>query len=394
VQPQTAPGTQAAMQMIQQAGVGGATPGGAGGGMPGVAGVAPPPAAAPGTAAPSGGAAGAAGNPAPAPQTGQAASNVLSPQAGGAIGRGGANELELPPIRVVADEKNNSLVIFARPRDFRMIYEAIRQLDVVPLQVLLEATVAEVTLNDSLNYGLQFFLTHGSTSASLTTSTTGTQSSTDIAEVFPGYNYVLNGNPRVILNALSSLTHVNVISSPQLLVVDHQTAALQVGDQVPVITQSAQSVLTTGAPLVSNVQYLSTGVVLQITPRVNTNGLVTLDIDQQVSDVETTTTSTINSPTINQRRIVTSVIVQDGQTVALGGLIQDTRQQAKSGLPLLSDIPVFGSLFGTTTNSTARTELLVLVSPKIIRNGQDAHDMTEDLRNRMRTLKPLDVRVR
>lgn len=394
VQPETAPGTQAAKQIMSQSMAGGAaaTPGGGTSGMSGIAGASP--GAAPGTAAPSSGVTGVAGTQGQATATpGQEASNVLSPPGGGGIGRGGANELELPPIRVVADEKNNSLVIFARPRDYRMIYDAIRQLDVVPLQVLLEATIAEVTLNDSLSYGLQYFLTHGSTSNTLTTSTSGTQNSNDIAGVFPGYNYVLNGNPRIILSALSSLTHVNVISSPQLLVVDHQTAALQVGDQVPVITQSAQSVLTTGAPLVSNVEYLSTGVVLQITPRVNTNGLVTLDIDQQVSDVETTTTSSINSPTINQRRIVTSVIVQDGQSVALGGLIQDSRQKAKSGIPLLSDIPVLGPLFGTTTDTTARTELLVLVSPKIIRNGQDAHDMTEDLRNRMRDLKPLDARV-
>jgi general secretion pathway protein D len=314
-----------------------------------------------------------------------------------------ATALEMPQARVVADEKNNALVIYARPRDYKMIEDVIRRLDVVPLQVLLEATIAEVTLNDALNYGLQFFLKPGkNNNLEFTTSTpggpgaplTGT-SGLDISPVFPGFNYVLNTtNARVILNLLSQITRVNVVSSPQLLVLDHQTAALQVGDQVPIITQSAVSVITPGAPVVNSVEYRSTGVVLLITPRVNSSGLITLDIDQEVSDVKPTTTSTINSPTIAQRRIISSVVVQDGQTVALGGLIQDREQRARSGVPLLSDIPVLGLLFSSTTNADTRTELLVLLSPKIIRNGQDAQDMTEDLRNRMRTVKPLEARVR
>lgn len=312
-----------------------------------------------------------------------------------ALGAAGTPGLETPPIRIAADEKNNALVIFARPRDFRMIEGIIRKLDIVPSQVVIEATIAEVTLNDTLRYGLQFFLDQGGSTFSLTNATTGTITAGDITGVFPGFNYVLTGsNSRVILSAISAITNVNVISSPQLLVLDHQTAALQIGDQVPIIVQSAQSVLNPDAPVVNSVQYRNTGVILQVTPRVNTTGLVTLDIDQEVSDVSRTTSSNINSPTIAQRRIISSVVVQDGETVAMGGLIKDNQTDIRSGIPVLSDIPILGALFRTTTRATARTELLVLLAPRVIRNTREARNVTEELRTRMRALSPIDARIR
>ncbi|HEX6841511.1 MAG TPA: type II secretion system secretin GspD [Stellaceae bacterium] len=328
--------------------------------------------------------------------------------------KGNGDDLKTPSVRIVADEKNNALVIYARPRDYKMIEDAIKRLDVVPLQVLIEATIAEVTLNDNLQYGLQWFFSKGANQLELNngipsavTTTTGTAATTgaatslvklagtDISPVFPGFNYLAaTSNFKVILNALSSLTQVNVVSSPEVLVLDHQTAALQVGDQVPVITQSAQSTIAAGAPVVNSVQYLNTGVVLQVTPRVNSTGLITLDIDQSVSDVAKTTTSTIDSPTITQRRIVTSAIVQDGETIALGGLIIDNQTNGKSGVPLLSSIPLIGPLlFSSTSKSNARTELLVLLTPKILRNAQEARATTDELRDRMRALKPLEQRI-
>jgi general secretion pathway protein D len=328
--------------------------------------------------------------------------------------------LEMPDIRVVADDKNNALVVYARPRDYRMVEDLIRNLDIVPLQVLIEATIAEVTLNDSLRYGLQFFLKSGnsrfalsntggtSTGTNTTANTTagananvnagvnaGIGAATDILSVFPGFNYVLAaGSSRVILSALSSVTDVNVVSSPQLLVLDHQTAFLQVGDQVPVATQSAVSILNPGAPIVNSIQFRDTGVILQVTPRVNTTGLVTMEIEQEVSDVAKTTTSNIDSPTIAQRRIVSTVIVQDGQTVALGGLIKDTRDEGRSGIPVLSDLPLIGPLFRTTTKSRGRTELLVLLSPSVVRSPEQARRVTDELRERLQNVRPLGYRVR
>jgi general secretion pathway protein D len=310
----------------------------------------------------------------------------------------GTSTLKMPEVRIVADEKNNALVVFARPRDYKMIEDVIKRLDVVPLQVLIEATIAEVTLNNNLQYGLQWFFGHASSKLELTNSGAGTTASSlsaaDIVGVFPGFNYLVGGgNVKAVLSALTELTDVEVVSSPELLVLDHQSAALQVGAQVPIITQQAQSVIATGAPVVNSVQYLNTGVILQVTPRVNSSGLVTLDIDQSVSDVANTTTSTINSPTINQRRVVTSAVVQDGETIALGGLITNNANTSKSGLPILSDIPVVGNLFGTTSRSAARTELLVLLTPRIIRNAKEAREMTDDLRNRMRAVRPLESKT-
>jgi general secretion pathway protein D len=279
-----------------------------------------------------------------------------------------------------------------------MIEAMIRRLDIVPLQVLIEATIAEVTLNDNLQFGLQWFFSQASSKFELNTKGTGTAAvitGADVLATFPGFNYVLGGGKaKVVLSALSEITHVDVVSAPHLLVLDHQTAGLQVGDQVPIVTESAQSVIAAGAPLVNSVQYLNTGVVLQVTPRVNSSGLIALDIDQQVSEPVTTTSSTIQSPTISQRRIVTSVVVQDGETIALGGLILDNQTNDRSGIPVLSSIPVVGSLFRTDTRKFGRTELLVLLSPKIVRNAKEARDVTDELRDRMRLVKPLEPRAR
>ncbi len=319
---------------------------------------------------------------------GRPQSQGLASALGGAFGaeRGG-DELHLPQVRIVADEKNNTLVIFARPREYRMVEDALKRLDVVPLQVLIEATIAEVTLNDSLSYGTQWFFNKGGSNALLTQGTaTGVP-----AQVVPGFNYAfLTGPASVVLSALSAVTNVNVVSAPQLLVLDHHVATLQVGDEVPVPTAQVQSTITSGAPLVNTIQYVNTGVILTVSPRVNVNGVITLDISQQVSNVDTTatTSATLNAPTIAQRLVDTSVTVQDGQTVALGGLITEQRTVSNSGIPVLTDIPVLGSLFGTKSDQKQRTELLVLLSPRVVHNAAEADAITEELRSRLHTIAP------
>ncbi len=314
---------------------------------------------------------------------------------GGENASGSSRNLQTPPVRIVADDKNNALVIYARPRDYRMIEAIIRQLDIVPLQVLIEATIAEVTLNDSLQYGLQYYFKSGASKFEFSNLNTGTLTAADISGVFPGFNYALTAsNQAVVLNLLRSVSNVNVISAPQLLVLDHRTASLEVGQQVPIVTQTAQSLITTDAPAVNSIEYRNTGVLLQVTPRVNSTGLVSLDIDQEVSDVANTTSSTLNSPTINDRHITTSVVVRDGETIALGGLITENHSNVRNGIPILSDIPLIGPLFRNTSRSTGRTELFVLLSPTVVRNPVDANQMTNDLREKMRALKPLNITVR
>lgn len=287
--------------------------------------------------------------------------------------------------RIVADEKNNALVIMARPREYQMIEAALKKLDVLPQQVMIEATIAEVTLNDDLQFGLQWFFNNGRATTRLSNTNTGT-----VLPTYPGVSTVLDwGDARVVLNALKAITNVNVVSAPQLMVLDHQTAVLQVGDEVPIAVQQARSVVDPDAPIVNSVQLRSTGVILKVTPRVNSNGMATLEIEQEVSDVARTTTSNIDSPTIQQRRIRSVVAAGDNQTIALGGLIRESKSTSRGGIPILQDIPVLGYLASTTTRNTARTELLILLTPRVVRNPEEARSVTDELQQRMQSLAPL-----
>jgi general secretion pathway protein D len=175
-----------------------------------------------------------------------------------------------------------------------------------------------------------------------------------------------------------------VLSSPQLLVLDNQMARLQVGDNVPYLTQSAQSTITDTADIINSVAYQETGVILQVVPKVNSGGLVTLDISQEVSDVATTSSSSIDSPTFSERKVRSHVVVQDGETVGLAGLISDSASEGNSGIPYLKDIPILGTLFGTQTNTRERTELIILITPHVLQDQRDARSLTQDLREKLR----------
>jgi general secretion pathway protein D len=292
-------------------------------------------------------------------------------------------------VRIIADEANNALVVLATPSDFRMVEAALGKLDIPPLQVLIEATIAEIGLTDALRYGVQWFFKSGSNSFTLSEFADG-----GVSSVFPGFSYVLSaGDIRAVLNALDEVTDVNVVSSPQLMVLDNRTARLQVGDQVPIVTQQAQSVSDEGTPLVNTVEQRDTGVILSVTPRVNAGGLVIMDIEQEVSDVIETTTSGIDSPTIQTRKITSSIAVQSGETVALGGLIRDRNVKTKVGVPILHRIPILGALFGSTEETVTRAELLVLLTPRVAGTQAEARAITEELRDRLRNLDPLIERV-
>ncbi len=292
-------------------------------------------------------------------------------------------------VRIIADERNNALVILATAAEYRMIEATLHRLDVVPLQVLIEATIAEVTLDDELRYGLQWFFHQGDVSGTFSNLDTG-----NVSPQFPGFSLLFDSSDvRAVLNALTDVTDVNVISSPQLMVLDNQSAVLNVGDQVPIAVQSSVSVIDPDAPVVSSIEYRDTGVTLEITPRVNANGLVVLDIVQEVSDAVTTDTSNLDSPTIQQRRVESTVAVQSGEAVALGGLIRDRRTDNVTGIPLLSDIPILGNLFKTTLNDVFRTELLIIITPRVVRSLEEARAVTNELRARMTGLRELELRL-
>ncbi len=291
-----------------------------------------------------------------------------------------AADAEPSDIRITADPVNNALVIRCLPSEYSEIQAALRQLDVQPLQVLIEASVAEVTLTNQLQYGIQYYFQNSHTQVIQTTSQTQ-----NVSANLPGFAAILTEGKSipVVLSALQALTTVTVLSAPEVLVLNNQTANLQVGDEVPIETEQSQSTLTSNAPVVNSIQYENTGVILKVTPRVNTGGLVTMDISQEVSEVSTTTTSTLNTPTISERLIGTSVAIHDGQTVALGGLISDNRSNGKSGIPFLQNIPYLGNLFSTTNDSGTRTELLVLLTPHVVGDEYQAQAVTDELRAKL-----------
>ena len=324
---------------------------------------------------------------------------------GGGLAGSGAGP-PLPAVRITADVANNSVLVYANEQDYRIIERALSQLDRPRLQVAIDVTIAEVTLNHDLSYGVQFFLTnsgHGSVSF-----TTGTVLPV-IAPNVPGFNFVAGGlsTPKVVLSALNQYTDVKILSNPSLVVVDNQPATLEVGDQVPVSTGSA-TVLSANNAVVNTVDYKNTGIILHILPRVNANGTVLLNVEQEISAVvnsvtgvvsatnnasnNTTTTgtsatgseSTNLTPTISVRRVKSELSVPNGQTVLLAGLIQETQNSVHQGIPLLDQIPVVGKAFGSNDKSIVRTELILFIRPQIIQNGADASVVAEELRSKMR----------
>ncbi|WP_234841047.1 type II secretion system secretin GspD [Sinorhizobium meliloti] len=277
---------------------------------------------------------------------------------------------------VVADVENNALLVSTTAREYQRIEQILRQLDVLPTQVFLEAVIAEVTLNDELKFGLRWYLEHNSDGFGLSDLASGA-----VAATFPGFNWThIAGDAQAALHALSSVTNVKVISSPNLMVINNQQAKLQVGDQVPTITQTSSSTSSADAVIVNSVELKDTGIILAVTPRINSSGRVMLDIQQEVSNVVETTTSGIDSPTIQQRKISTRVVVNDGESLALGGLIQEKKSLGQKKMPVLGDIPVFGNAFKSKTDGINRTELIIFIRPRIVRDVQEARQVTDEFR--------------
>jgi len=291
-------------------------------------------------------------------------------------GSGAPVSLETAGLRIVPDESTNALLVLATPSEFGVIDTAIKRLDVTPRQVLIEASLAEVTLSDEIKFGVEWAFKSSAHSATFSPNSNGSVSSQ-----FLGFSYLYTGagNIAAALNALESITKVKVLSSPKLLVLNNHEAEIEVGDEVPILTQQAVSTSQSDAPIVNSVEQRSTGVILHITPRVNQSGMVILDIEQEVSAVVPTTTSDIDSPTIQERQLSTTVAVHDGEIIALGGLITDSKSNDTSGLPWLSKIPVLGWLFGTKDVSHDRTELIAFLRPRVIRDPAELRRVMEDL---------------
>jgi general secretion pathway protein D len=295
-------------------------------------------------------------------------------------------------VRITADTTNNSIVIFSNQDDYKVIERSLRELDRPQLQVQIEATIAEVTLTDALQYGVQYYLGSSDIGAGVNNgsiSLTTSAATALISQALPGLNVLLGAqaSPKVVLSALSTLTSVKVLSAPSLVVTDNQPAFLQVGDSVPISTGSA-TVLSASNTVVNTITMQDTGVILKVWPHVHANGMVELEIEQEVSSVVggvSATTTNLN-PTISQRRIHSTIAVASGQTVLLGGLMSEEDDKTQTGIPILRQIRGIGDLFGTTNGSKLRTEIIVFVKPNVIRNGFDAQNVAEDFRAGLSTM--------
>ncbi|MGK0374575.1 MAG: general secretion pathway protein D [Arenicella sp.] len=293
--------------------------------------------------------------------------------------------------RVVADESTNSLIVTGSPHYYKAVREAMKQLDSTPLQVLVEARIMELTLSDDLQYGLEWYL-NGSRGSSNTRGGLDFRGA-GISAIQPGFSYVVEraGEVRAALNGLADDSRLKVLSSPSLMVLNNRTASILVGDEVPIPTRQAVSNISPEAPTVNEIEYRNTGILLTVSPRVNSGGMVTMEISQEVSSVINNTTSQIDAPTIQQRQLNSTVSIRDGQTVVLGGLIREQSSSREAGVPLLKNIPALGKLFSTTTDVSKRTELIVLITPRVISNGQDTDAITQEYRQKMIGLRPIPL---
>lgn len=294
-------------------------------------------------------------------------------------------------VRVVADDDNNALMIYSTGKQFDMIKTALEQLDTVATQVIIEASILEVTLNDSLEYGLEWTFSNGLNSDNEGTGILSAVGGPLSAANGAGFSYTVAnaaGNIKAVLNALAKESLLNVISTPSVMVLDNNTAFIHVGDQVPIISEQSTG-LNVDDRITQSVTYKDTGVQLEVTPSVNAGGLVTMDIQQSVTDVGPQVQG--QQPTFLERSIMSRVSVRSGQSVVLGGLIRENASNAESGIPFLQDLPWVGSLFGSTKKGNRRTELLVIITPRALVSENDLREVSEEMRAQIRHMELIEI---
>lgn len=296
-------------------------------------------------------------------------------------------------IKIVPDKTNNMLLIRASKEDYRKILNILKKIDVVPRQVVIEVLIAEITLNKALEYGLEWYLKTEfkiegkSLKGNMVFSREG-RGPIDLASDVSGFTYALFRGEylRSLLYALSSISKINILSNPVLLATDNKEARIQIGQEVPIITQKVTNTSASIPTITSNVQYRDSGIILQVKPHINSSGLVKLDIVQEVSTAQKNYLG-LDSPLFTKRRIETSLVVEDGQTVILGGLIDTRNEVGETGIPLLRNLPFLGKFFEWTTSSKDRTELFVAITPRVVRSREEAERVMKDFKRRIEDLR-------
>jgi general secretion pathway protein D len=302
-------------------------------------------------------------------------------------------------LRIVPDPGTNSLIIYGTVQEFQNIKNILKDLDIIPRQVLMDVMVAEVSLTGSESFGVEYELFRkynpsifGQTfdsqgairSGIFNQATRPATENSPFAQFLNGISGVAGrGNTiRAFISALATDNRAKILSSPSVLATDNRPARIQVGREIPVLSSQSQSVVG-DSPIVNSVQYRNTGVILTIIPQVNSQGLVNLQVKQEVSDVGAPSFGNTNSPSFTTRDAETTAVVQDGDTLAIGGIISDTTRRDRTGVPYLMDLPVLGRLFGTTNDTTDRTELVMLITPHVVRNRDEAQQVTEGFRDKL-----------
>ncbi len=288
-------------------------------------------------------------------------------------------------VRIGVDKDSNSLLVRAPAARWISLQQTLAEIDRLPSQVMIEASIIEVSLTNDFRFGVDWSTVSGN--GKLTGNSVYTESGA-IGPRFPGFSITyLGGDIDAAINALGSRTAIDVVSAPKLITLDNHKARLQIGDQVPVVTQTSTSTTTSNPAIVSTVEYRSTGVILNVTPRISGDDKVVVEISQEVSGVAKTVTSGIDSPTIQQRELESTLVLQDGAVVALGGLISHRRSDSDSGVPGLKDVKLLGNLFKSRGNEAARTELVVLLKVRIMRDPNTSSQVTQDMLADMREIE-------
>jgi general secretion pathway protein D len=362
---------------------------------------------------------------------------------GDAGGGGGSQTILIAPkegekpifkeeVRIVADEISNSLIILATARDYEMIKEVLRKLDVVPRQVLIETAIAEIGLKGALEFGLEYAIANNGLNNIIGGITDGTDETdgtdgdgTDGTTTIPGAgvtddgsltindNGLLSASKRavniggeglfgfitdrrqflVMLKALASRSQLKSLATPHVVAADNREAHILIGEEVPILTSTSTSLITDNARSVNSVQYRDTGKILTIVPQVNSAGLVNMEIRQEVSAVGARVFGNTNSPSFTSREAETTVVVQNGESILIGGIIDDQVTRSRRGIPFLMDVPVLGRLFRSDTEQLDRTELIILITPYVIRDRQEARTITNEFERRIKSLKGMLERV-
>jgi len=293
--------------------------------------------------------------------------------------------LSISGLKISADDKRNLLLIMTTPAQYKTLLTYLEKLDVPPRQVMIEAMIAELTLSDELKYGFEWFLKNKMFEGNYTLGATfGVPTSPGITYTFLSETERL----KVIINALATKNLVNILSTPRLMVLDNQEATIQVGTDVPVVTGQVTTAEAAGQTtgVVQSIQYRSTGVILRVRPTINTEGLLTLDITQEVSEMGSNPPG-VASPTILVRKINTNVVAESGQSIVLGGLMSETQSTSESKVPFVGDIPGLGELFKSKSKEKRKTELIIILTPKIVSTLEEAAKITEDFKKELKWFK-------